>query len=313
MLSDHLWDTYHWNCHLTSTSLEKNMTILVTGANGTVGRQVVEQLVKRGSDVRALVRDPAKANFPAGVSVVQGDLLDPDSVRAAVQGVSTLFLLNAVVPDEFTQALIALNVAKEAGVKHVVYLSVIHSDVYVNVPHFAGKFGVERMIEQMGFSATILRPAYFMGNDLTVKDVVVNYGVYPMPIGVKGLAMIDARDIGEIAAIELLRRNASDTVLPPERINLVGPDTLTGAGVAAIWSEVLGRSIVHGGDDTAAFEQNLRNFMPGWMAYDMRLMSERFLSDGMVPEAGDVERLTTLLGRPLRSYRDFAGETAASV
>jgi len=289
------------------------MTILVTGANGTVGRQVVEQLVKRGADVRALVRDPAKANFPAGVSVVQGDLLDPDSVRAAVQGVSTLFLLNAVAPDEFTQALIALNVAKEAGVKHVVYLSVIHSDRYVNVPHFAGKFGVERMIEQMGFSATILRPAYFMGNDLTVKDVVVNYGVYPMPIGSKGLAMIDARDIGEIAAIELVRRNASGTALPLERINLVGPDTLTGAGVASIWSEVLGRPIAHGGDDTAAFEQNLRNFMPGWMAYDMRLMSERFLSDGMVPEAGDVERLTTLLGRPLRSYRDFASETAASI
>lgn len=287
------------------------MTVLVTGANGTVGRQVVEQLVKRGADVRALVRDPAKANFPAGVGVVQGDLLDPDSVRAAVQGVSTLFLLNAVAPDEFTQALIALNVAREAGVKHVVYLSVIHSDRYLNVPHFAGKFGVERMIEQMGFSATILRPAYFMGNDLTVKDVVINYGVYPMPIGSKGLAMIDARDIGEIAAIELIRRDGASDALPLERINLVGPETLTGAGVAAIWSDVLGRTIAHGGDDTAAFEQNLRNFMPGWMAYDMRLMGERFLSDGMVPEAGDVERLTAMLGRPLRAYRDFASETAA--
>ena len=60
------------------------MTILVTGATGTVGRQVVEQLVKRGADVRALVRDPAKANFPAGVTVVQGDLLDVDSLRERV-------------------------------------------------------------------------------------------------------------------------------------------------------------------------------------------------------------------------------------
>jgi uncharacterized protein YbjT (DUF2867 family) len=76
----------------------------------------------------------------------------------------------------------------------------------VNVPHFAGKFGVERMIEQMGFKATILRPAYFMNNELTIKDVVTGYGIYPMPIGSKGLAMIDARDIGEIAAIELIRR-----------------------------------------------------------------------------------------------------------
>lgn len=288
------------------------MTILVTGATGTVGRNVIEQLVKRGADVRALVRDPGKANFPPSVSVVQGDLLDVDSLRSAFAGVSTLFLLNAVVPDEFTQALIALNLAREAGVNRVVYLSVIHSELYVNVPHFAGKFGVERMIEQMGFSATILRPAYFINNDLTVKDVVTGYGVYPMPIGSKGLAMVDARDVGEIAAIALIRRDQAKGSLPLERINVVGPDTLTGTDIAAIWSDLLGRPIAYGGGDTAAFEQNLRNFMPQWMAYDMRLMGERFLSDGMIPEPGDVERLTQLLGRPLRSYRDFASEIAAA-
>jgi len=288
------------------------MTILVTGATGTVGRQVVEQLARRGAGVRALVRDPAKAKFPAGVNVVQGDLLDVDALRSAFSGVSTLFLLNAVVPDEFTQALIALNLAREAGIERIVYLSVIRSDRYVNVPHFAGKFGVERMIEQMGFHATILRPAYFMNNDLTIKDVVLGYGIYPMPIGGKGLAMIDTRDIGEIAAIELIRRETSAAPLPPERINLVGADTLTGAKAAAVWSQVLGRTIAYPGDDTAAFEKNLRQFMPSWMAFDMRLMSERFLSEGMIPDAGDVERLTALLGRPLRSYRDFVAEIAAA-
>lgn len=289
------------------------MTILVTGATGTIGRNVVEQLVKRGAAVRALVRDPAKANLPAEVTVVQGgDMLDVDSLRGAFRGVSTLFLLNAVVADEFTQALIALNLAREAGVERVVYLSVIHSDRYVNVPHFAGKFGVERMIEQMGFNATILRPAYFMNNDLTIKDVVTGYGVYPMPIGNKGLAMIDARDIGEIAAIELIRRERSAAPLPVERMNLVGPDMLTGAKAAAVWSEVLGRTIAYPGDDTAGFEKNLRQFMPSWMAFDMRLMSERFLTEGMIPEADDVERLTALLGRPLRTYRDFVSEIAAS-
>lgn len=289
------------------------MTILVTGATGNVGRQVIQQLTQRGAKVRALVRNPATANLPDGVEVVQGDLLDVDALRQAFEGVSTLFLLNAVVADEFTQALITLNVAREAGVKRVVYLSVIHSDRYVNVPHFAGKFGVERMIEQMGFNATILRPAYFMNNDLTIKDVVLGYGVYPMPIGSKGLAMIDARDIGEIAAIELLSREQAPEGSALTRINLVGPDTLTGTEVAGIWSEALGRAIAYGGDDTAGFEQNLRQFMPAWMAYDMRQMAERFLTDGMVPEAGDVERLSELLGRPLRSYRDFAAESAAAV
>ncbi|MER8399903.1 NmrA/HSCARG family protein [Mesorhizobium sp. M0306] len=286
------------------------MTILVTGATGNVGRNVVEQLVKRGANVRALVRDPSKANFPAGVDVVQGDLLDVDSLRRAFSGISTLFLLNAVVADEFTQALVALAAAREAGIERIVYLSVIHSDLYVNVPHFAGKFGVERMIEQMGLNATILRPAYFMDNDITIKDVVTGYGIYPMPIGAKGVAMIDARDIGEIAAIELIRREQAAAPLPFDRINLVGPDTLTGADVAAIWTDVLGRQIAYPGDDTAGFEQNLRQFMPSWMALDMRLMAERFLTDGMVPDAGDVDRLTALLGRPLRSYRDYAAAIA---
>ncbi|MDN4038398.1 SDR family oxidoreductase [Massilia sp. YIM B02443] len=291
------------------------MTILVTGATGTVGSQVVQQLVQRGADVRALVRDPAKARqagLPAGVELAKGDLLDVDSLRSALKGVSTLFLLNAVTPDEFTQALAALNLAREAGIERIVYLSVIHADLYVNVPHFAGKFGVERMIERMGFNATILRPAYFIGNDLTVKDVVLGHGVYPMPVGSKGLAMVDTRDIAEIAAIELIRREQSAAPLPLERINLVGPDTLSGPDLAAIWSEALQRPVAYGGGDVEGFERNLRNFMPGWMAYDMRLMAERFLSDGMRPEAGDVERLTRMLGRPLHSYREFAAGVAAS-
>ena len=132
-----------------------------------------------------------------------------------------------------------------------------------------------------------------------------------MPIGGKGLAMIDTRDIAEIAAIELMRREAS-APLALERINLVGPDILDGHHIAGIWSDVLGRPVAYGGDDTAGFEKNLLNFMPGWMAYDMRLMSERFLSDGMIPQAEDVQRLVALLGRPLRSYRDFASGLAAA-
>ncbi len=222
------------------------MTILVTGATGNIGSQVIQHLVDRGADVRALVRDPSKANFPTDVAVAKGDFLDVDALRRAFEGVSTLFLLNAVVSDEFTQALIALNVARSAGVERIVYLSVIHSDIYVNVPHFAGKFGVERMIEQMGMNATILRPAYFIQNDLTIRDVITDYGIYPMPVGDKGLAMIDVRDIAEIAAIELLRREQAPQALPTDRINLVGPDTLTGTDIAAIWSDALGRQINYG-------------------------------------------------------------------
>jgi uncharacterized protein YbjT (DUF2867 family) len=286
------------------------MTILVTGATGRVGRQVVQQLVKRGANVRVLTRDPSKAAFPSSVEIAKGDLLDIDALRSAFKGVSTLFLLNAVTGDEFTQALITLNIARECGVERLVYLSVLHSDRFVNVPHFAVKLGAERMIEQMGFSATILRPSYFIDNEHMVKDVIFQHGVYPMPIGGKGVAMVDARDIAEVAAIELIRREQAPGKLPVDTINLVGPDTLTGADVASIWSEVLGRTIVYGGDDPSGFEHNMATFMPKWMAYEMRLMAERYVSDGMIPEAGDIERLVQILGRPLHSYRSFAREVA---
>ncbi|TWB49236.1 uncharacterized protein YbjT (DUF2867 family) [Rhizobium sp. ERR 922] len=288
------------------------MTILVTGATGRVGHHVVDQLIKRGAKVRVLTRDPSRANVSAGVEVTQGDLLDIDALRNAFHGVSTLFLLNAVTGDEFTQAIITLNIAREAGVERVVYLSVFDADRAVNVPHFAVKFGAERMLVQMGFSATILRPTYFIDNELMIKDVILNHGVYPMPIGGKGVAMVDARDIAEVAAIELIRRDQAARKLPIETINLVGPDTLTGPDVAKIWSDLLDRPVVYGGDDPSGFEQNMASFMPKWTAYEMRLMAERYVTDGMIPELGDVERLITILGRPLHSYRAFASEIATA-
>jgi uncharacterized protein YbjT (DUF2867 family) len=162
----------------------------------------------------------------------------------------------------------------------------------------------------MGFSATILRPSYFIDNELMIKDVILEHGVYPMPIGSKGVAMVDARDIAEVAAIELIRRDTAAEKLAVNTINLVGPDTLTGVDAAAIWSDVLGRPVIYGGDDPSGFEQNLATFMPRWMAYEMRLMAQRYVSDGMIPEHGDVERLTSILGRPLHSYRDFAAGVA---
>ena len=134
----------------------------------------------------------------------------------------------------------------------------------------------------------------------------MDHGIYPMPIGNVGLAMVDARDIAEVAAIELIRREQAAGKLPLETINLVGPDTLTGTQAAAVWADVLGRSVVYGGDNPDAFEANMAGFMPTWMAYEMRLMAERFVSEGMIPQEGDRERLITLLGRPLRSYREFA-------
>ena len=292
------------------------MAILVTGSTGTIGAQVLNHLQGTylrglGVEVRALTRSPGKAQLPSGVTPVRGDLADVDLVRAALEGVSTLFLLVPNVADELTQAMLALTVAREAGVKGIVYLSVFKGEAYADVPHFAGKHTVERMIEALDLPATVLRPAYFIQNDLRLKEALLNFGVYGMPIGAKGVSMVDIRDIGEAAAIELLRRERAPTRLPRETYVLAGPDRLTGENIAAIWSEALGRTIRYGGDDLASMEQRMKAMMPAWHALDLRLMIGRYQGDGAVATADDLARLTALLGHAPQSYRDFARDAAA--
>jgi uncharacterized protein YbjT (DUF2867 family) len=188
---------------------------------------------------------------------------------------------------------------------------VFHSDLFTDVPHFAGKYTVERMIEDCDLPVTILRPNYFIQNGTSMKNALLGQGIYPQPIGSKGISMVDTRDIGEAAALFLLKRENAAEPLPRETIELVGPDALTGEAIAGIWSEVLGRQIRYGGDDLAAFEKLFGSFAPRWMARDMRLMMSRFQQQGMVATPEAVARLTVLLGHHApHSYRDFAAETA---
>jgi uncharacterized protein YbjT (DUF2867 family) len=286
------------------------MSILVTGSTGTIGAQVLKQLQERGAEVHALTRSPGKSPLPSGMMPIRGDLADVDSVRAALKGVSTLFLLVPNVADELTQAMLALTVAREAGVKGIVYLSVFKGEDYADVPHFASKYTVERMIDALELPATVLRPAYFIQNDIRLKDALLKYGVYGMPIGSEGVSMVDIRDIGEAAAIELMRREQAVEPLGSETYTLAGPDSLTGEAIATIWSEALGRPIHYGGDDLTAMEQRLKTTIPAWHALDLRLMMGRYQSDGAVATVDDIARLTALLGHAPRSYRGFAKEAA---
>jgi uncharacterized protein YbjT (DUF2867 family) len=237
-------------------------------------------------------------------------MLDIVSMRKALEGASTLFLLNAVTPEELSQAILTLNLAKEIGLKRLVYFSVFKGEDFTTVPHFAAKYAVERMIEQLNIPATILRPNCFMQNDaIYFKDALLKYGVYPFPIGSKGVSMVDARDVGEVAAKALLERERAPEPLPHHIVNVVGPEALTGLGNAAIWSDLLGKSVDYTGDDTAPFEKRVAEHAPSWMAMDLRLMLDRFVQDGMQGASSDVTEMTSLLGHPPRSYAEFARET----
>lgn len=280
------------------------MKILITGSTGKVGSELITQLIQRKASIRALVRK-ADAKLPPGVEAVVGDLLDPVSFEKALVGVDQLFLLNGVVADELTQGLIAFGLAKKHKLKQVVYNSVFKADSFKDVPHFASKVAIENALKEFNVPFTILRPNYFYQNDLTLKSVLTDVGVYPMPLGTPGLSAVDVRDIAEAAAIVLTTEGHLG-----KTYNLVGPEVLSGAKVASIWSALLGKTIQYPGEYMDAFEEQLRTQVPSWAAYDFRMMMQGYLERGFAATPEDVATLTTLLGHAPRRYTDFAKEAA---
>jgi uncharacterized protein YbjT (DUF2867 family) len=284
------------------------MKILVTGGTGNVGGAVVTELLKRGAEVRVLARkQPEAGKLPTEVEVAIGDLLDPVSVEQALQEVDKLFLLNAVVTDELTQALIAYGVAKRVGIKHVTYLSVYKVEQFLDVPHFASKLAVENALREFGVPYTILRPGYYIQNDLDLKDALLGPGVYPMPIGTAGIAAADIRDIAEAAAISL-----TEVGHDGQTYDIVAPTIISGPGNAALWNKLLNKEIKYTGHNFDQWEQGMRSRMPSWSAFDLRMMFQGYFDRGFESTKTEVARLTKLLGHAPRSYEDFATHTTAT-
>ena len=283
------------------------MKILVTGGTGKVGSEVIKELRGRGAQVRALVRkQDAAATLPEGVEATVGDLLDPVAVWRALDGVDKLYLLNAVTPDEVTQGLIAYDLAKRAGLSHVVYHSVFRADEFKDVPHFASKVVIEGALRHFDVPFTVIRPNYFFQNDLSLNKALTGAGLYPMPLGTPGISAVDVRDIAEAAAVALTTEGHYG-----KTYNLVGPEPLSGAKAASIWSALLGKQVRYGGEALDAWEETMRKNAPAWMAFDMRMMFQGYLERGFAAGEGDVEAVTALLGHAPRRYEDFAREVTS--
>jgi uncharacterized protein YbjT (DUF2867 family) len=282
------------------------MKALVLGGTGTVGSQVVRELLARGAEVSVLTRDPKKS-LQAGARAVVGDLLDPGTIRTAFPGHDAVFLLTALSAGECHEGLMAVNGCRLGGVKKIVFLSVHRVDEAPHLPHFGAKLPIETAIKASGIPFTILRPNNFFQNDVWYKDVMLGADVYPQPFGDAGLSRVDVRDIAEAAAIALTTGAAEN-----ETVNLVGPDLLTATGTAATWGGVLGRKIAYAGNDLDAWEKQSLAFLPAFMVFDFRLMYAFFQEKGLKATPADLERVTALLGHPPRRFDEFAAETARS-
>lgn len=284
------------------------MSTLILGGTGTVGGAVLRELLSRGeSGLRAMTRSEEKATeLPDGVEGVVGDLTDPVTLEGCFDGIDQLFLLNAVAMTELHEGLTALEEARRAGVGHIVYLSVQNPEEGPHIPHFASKVAIEWAIRDSGIPYTILQPNNFYQNDYWFKDVILEHGVYPQPIGDAGISRVDVRDIALAGANALTSDDFQGRAFP-----IVGPDVLSGEDCARAWSEALGKEIAYGGNDLEAWEQQARQMLPTWMAWDFRIMYAMFHEGGFAGTDEDLEATLEIVGQAPRSFADFTREVAA--
>jgi len=182
--------------------------------------------------------------------------------RQSTRWIEKLYLLNAVVPDELTQGLIAYDLAKKLKLKQIVYHSVFKVEEFKDVPHFAPSLRSRALcVSSISLSPSFGRN-YFFQNDVSLKDALLKAGIYPMPLGAPGVSAVDTRDIAEAAAIAL----TSDGHLG-KTYNLNGPEILSGKKVASIWSGLLGKEIRYPGEDLDSFEEQMRQSAPSWSAF----------------------------------------------
>jgi uncharacterized protein YbjT (DUF2867 family) len=283
------------------------MTILVTGGTGTVGSQVVANLVAAGQDVRVLTRSPEKAAaLPDGVTGAIGALSEPSTLGSAFEGVERLFLLTPLAQDEVDQGLAAIEAAKAAGAGRIVFMSVHQADEAPQIPHFASKVEIARGLERSGLPYTVIEPNSFYQNDLMLQHPLMQFGVYPNPIGSVGLNRVDVRDIAA-AAVAALTEDGHEG----EHYPVVGPDVSTGEGTARAWGAALGSGVTYAGDDLDVWAQAVSTMMPAWLIADLRIMFEDFQTRGLLASADDFARQGRILGRDPIPFDRFAAEVAA--
>jgi uncharacterized protein YbjT (DUF2867 family) len=283
------------------------MTILVVGGTGMVGAEAVRQLAARGAAVRVMSRSPERAAaLPKGVEGVVGDLAEPDSLPAAFAGATGLLLTTALGPAETRDGLAAVEAAKAARVRQVVYMTVHRLLDGGHIPHFASKVPVVQAIKDSGIGYAFLEPNNFYQNDLWFEAAITRLGLYPQPLGPIGLNRVDVRDIAEAAANALLLPGHEGKAYP-----LIGPEALTGAMVAAAFGRQLGREVRYGGDDLDAWAEEARETMPEWLVRDLKIMYRHFIAHGLLATDDDLTRCEEVLGHPPRTFEPFVAEVVA--
>lgn len=265
---------------------------LVTGATGTVGRQVVAELLRRGQPVRALTRDPATAGLPEGVEVVRGDLTDPGTLAPALDGVAGLHLITFsgayFAPLETGPRIVEL--AREAGVRRVTVLN------------GGGPTPLEDAVRASGLPWTVVMPVEFMSNALEWAERIRTHDEVREPFTGRLSAMVHEGDIGAVAAVALTEDGHAG-----QEYLVTGPEVLTLRDKTDAIAAARGRAV-------RLVELSEAEAVARWRAESRPQDVIDFLLDvyGNTPVEGrtvldTVEKVT---GRPARTFRQWAREHA---
>lgn len=275
--------------------------ILVIGGTGHVGAHLLQRLHGRPC-VRVFAHSDRSAAMSAklGFETVRGDLHDATDVRAALEGVERLFLLTGPVPDQAALEIATVDAAEAAGVRHLVNVSTVGVEMEkvarLSQPHAE----VEARIARSELRATLLRPDVFMTNLLNnLADL--RAGRIVMPAGAARFAMVDPRDVAELAALALT--SATPPVGP---VAVSGPELLDWNAVAEQVGDALGRPIAYEPADPDEFRTaRLAAGVPATLVDGIVELWQRIADE---PPRGVVDTQPQLLGRAARSLATWLAE-----
>jgi uncharacterized protein YbjT (DUF2867 family) len=279
--------------------------ILVVGASGTNGREVVSRLAQAGQRVRAMVRDPGKAGElrAEGVEVVAGDLDDPPSLDKALKGIDRAFFLAAVDRRYVDWFRNFLDAARRSGSPHVVKFSGMGaaSDSPAELMRQHGQ--TDEALAASGLPYTILRPNSFHQNLLWSARSIREPGAFYLPLKDARQSLVDVRDIADVAVAALTGAGHEG-----QTYEITGPQSLSYADVADILSTVLGKPVQYVDvPPEAALESMLKSGMPEWNARAVAELYGLFASGLFARTTDTVGRIT---GGPPISFEQFARDHA---
>ncbi len=237
--------------------------ILITGATGSNGSEVVKQLAAAGVPCRAMVRNPDKAaavRLP-GVEIVRGDLADPASLDAALRGVNHALLVSTFDPQQVALQGNFIQAAQRAQVEHVVKISGLGANPNSKIAVGRWHGQSEKQLEESGLGWTMLQPSFFMQNMLGFADAIRKQGAFSCPAGDGKMGMVDVRDIAAVAVKALTEPGHMG-----KKYVITGPEAISYAQIAEKLSAATGRPVryVNVTPDDAK-KTMLQTGMPAWL------------------------------------------------